>query len=407
MPRKKPWPLLGLLVAAALLIAALASGAQAQEGEFSFVVFGDTRSESYLPSGQGQAEQMQRFLRQRYSQPPELFFDPLSGELQRMVVRNGGQDPTTFFYRDGWPWLATRGGKVIMRKEGRAWVYRRVAGLLNDEALQPGSGASFALHTGDFILWGAQGQDRRHNPDWQDLHDNFLSALPPPDSALGLPGRIFPALGNHEVWKDEEIKGLLSTLPHLRQMGLDEKRRIYSFDFRGRRFIFLDSGAYKGQGEGWFADQPDFAGQMAALTNWLQEAKDQGMKQVFVTYHKPSFSISGHGPLPEGHNPHPYLKPFAQDLDITVFNGHVHTTEMYQKDGIRYLMLGAGGAPQVLEAKSPPPDYPKELYWKGQPRAEEYNYLLVKAGPQGTSFFLHRFRPSDVEKPLLWQEIMK
>jgi hypothetical protein len=190
-------------------------------------------------------------------------------------------------------------------------------------------------------------------------------------------------------------------------MGLDEKKRIYSFDFQGRRFIFLDSGTYRGNTEGWFSDQPDFAAQMAGLTNWLQEAKDQGMKQVFVTYHKPSFCISGHGPLPEGHNPHPYLKPFATDLDITVFNGHVHTTEMYLVDGVRYLMLGGGGAPQVLEAGNPPQDYPKELYWKGQPRTEEYNYLLVKAGPQGVGFFLHRFRPGDVEQPMLWQEILK
>src|SRR5215469_18562517 len=37
---------------------------------------------------------------------------------------------------------------------------------------------------------------------------------------------------------------------------------------------------------------------------------------------------------------------YAKDLEIVVFNGHVHTTELYVVDGVKYLLLGGGGAEQ-------------------------------------------------------------
>jgi len=112
-------------------------------------------------------------------------------------------------------------------------------------------------------------------------------------------------------------------------------------------------------------------------------------------------------PLPLKENPHPYLKPFASELKITVFNGHIHTTEVYQVDGIRYLLLGAGGGEQGYQANIPPKDYPEELYWKGQPRVEDYNYLRVQVSNKGTRMWLRRFRPgadTPVEEVELYQE---
>jgi hypothetical protein len=45
-----------------------------------------------------------------------------------------------------------------------------------------------------------------------------------------------------------------------------------------------------------------------------------------------------------------------------------------------------------------PPDYPPDLYWKGQPPKEEYNYVLVDVEPgQKTKFTLNRFRPWSAE----------
>ena len=73
------------------------------------------------------------------------------------------------------------------------------------------------------------------------------------------------------------------------------------------------------------------------------------------------------------------IASYAKDMEVVVFNGHVHTTEIYTVDGVKYLMLGGGGAEQdpILPGRTSikvPADYPLDLYWKGQPPKEEYNY---------------------------------
>ena len=40
------------------------------------------------------------------------------------------------------------------------------------------------------------------------------------------------------------------------------------------------------------------------------------------------------------------IAAYAKDIELVVFNGHVHTTEMYDVDGVKYLVLGGGGAEQ-------------------------------------------------------------
>jgi len=43
----------------------------------------------------------------------------------------------------------------------------------------------------------------------------LFSHLPPPDAemkAAGLEGRYFPSVGNHEVWDDPQIEGVLSEM---------------------------------------------------------------------------------------------------------------------------------------------------------------------------------------------------
>jgi hypothetical protein len=86
-------------------------------------------------------------------------------------------------------------------------------------------------------------------------------------------------------------------------------------------------------------------------------------------------------------------------VDIVVFNGHVHTTEVYEVDGVKYLVLGGGGAEQdpILPGRTHitvPDGYPLDQYWKGGSPKEDYNFLHVevKSG-QPTTFVLNRFRP--------------
>ena len=73
-------------------------------------------------------------------------------------------------------------------------------------------------------------------------------------------------------------------------------------------------------------------------------------------------------------------------------------------DGVNYLVLGAGGAPQAFDlTTNPSPE--EELYWKGQNRVEEYNYLKVTVDGPNIKGIIHRFRPTDTIKPLSNAEV--
>ena len=86
---------------------------------------------------------------------------------------------------------------------------------------------------------------------------------------------------------------------------------------------------------------------MKQLKAWLDEAKANGTKKVFISFHAPAFCRSGMGPIPEAQNPHKDdCRGRQRTLDIVVFNGHVHTTELYEVDGVKYMVLGGGGAEQ-------------------------------------------------------------
>jgi hypothetical protein len=193
---------------------------------------------------------------------------------------------------------------------------------------------------------------------------------------------------------------VLSAVPYLKKLGVSADRLIYKFDFKGARFIFLWTGQFDYRSpSSWDATQPTFEGQMRELKRWLDEAKAAGIRKVFITFHNPAFCRTSVGPIPDAQNPHKILASYAKDLDIVVFNGHVHTTELYEVQGVKYLLLGGGGAEQdpILPGRTSikvPPDYPPDLYWKGQPPKEEYNYVLVDVAPgKPTKFTLNRFRP--------------
>src|SRR5205823_1580815 len=83
--------------------------------------------------------------------------------------------------------------------------------------------------------------------------------------------------------------------------------------------------------------------------------------------HAPTFCRAGMGAIPESQNPHKVLASYAKDLDIIVFNGHVHTTEVFDVDGVKYLVVGGGGAEQdpVLPGRTHvkvPANYPPDAH---------------------------------------------
>ena len=386
---------------------------------FSFAVYGDSRSMMYLPGRSDQKEEATKLIVEMFDlvlpekiaeevvrKDVKLIYDPATKELVQIVMPFMTQSEVmTLTVDKGWVTEASVEDvkllpgvrRTMFRLQGGEWVAREVV-----KDVKSGR-AKFILNTGDMVWWGKQGSTPSKNPYWTLVYDDVLKQLPAPDNqmqAAGLPGRVFPAVGNHEVWDDSDVQGLLSAFPYLKKFGVSDKQLIYKFDFSGARFIFLWTGKYDYRSPtAWDADRPAYEAQMKQLQQWLDEAKAAGTRKIFVAFHNPAFARSGMGPIPEAQNPHKILASYAKDLDIVVFNGHVHTTELYEVDGVKYLMLGGGGAEQdpILPGRTKikvPANYPPDLYWKGQPPKEEYNYVLVDVQPgEKTKFTLNRFRP--------------
>ena len=340
----------------------------------------------------------------------KLIYDPATHELVEMVMPFMTHSEVNYLTVDkGWVTEASVEDvkllpgvrRTMFRLHGGDWVAR---GVVN--AVKSGR-AKFILNTGDLVWWGKQGGKPSDNPYWKLVNEDVLKQLPAPDDemqAAGLPGRVFPAVGNHEVWADSDVEGLLSSFPYLKKFGVSDKKFTYKFDYNGVRFIFLWTGKYDyREPTAWTATRPTYEEQMKELKQWLDEAKTAGIKKVFISFHNPTFCRSGMGAIPEAQNPHKTIAAYAKDLDIVVFNGHVHTTEQYEVDGVKYLLMGGGGAEQdpILPGRTHikvPAGYPPDLYWKGQPPKEDYNYLLVDVQPgQKTKFTLNRFRPWSAE----------
>ena len=399
---------------------------------FSFDVYGDSRSMMYLPFKANQEAEARKLMTDifKLAVPPEaasavvekavkLTYDPNTKELVQMVMPYmTASEVTTLKFDQGWVTEASVEdvkllpgvSRTMYRVAGGDWVAREVV-----KDIQTGQ-AKFLLSTGDLVWWGKQGDKPSESPYWRLVNEDVLKQLPPPDKemkAAGLQGRVFPAVGNHEVWGDTDVEGLLTLFPHLKKLGVSDKKFIYTFDYEGVRFIFLWTGGYdQNEPSAWNATQPVYEEQMKQLRAWLDEAKTKSIKKVFISFHAPAFASCGLGPIPEAQNPHKTIAAYAKDLDIVVFNGHVHTTELYQVDGVKYLLLGGGGAEQdpILPGRTHnklPEGYPQDLYWNGEDPKEDYSYLHVEVTPgKPTKFTLNRFRPWSA-KPFATVELFK
>ena len=415
------------LVGIALLaLLALAEGrAVAQQRPapgFSFAVYGDSRSMMYLPGNADQKEEATKLLVDMFDlvlpekvseevvrKDVKLIYDPATGKLVQIVMPFMTQSEVmTLTVDQGWVTEASVEDvkllpgvrRTMFRLHGGEWVAREVV-----KAVQSGR-AKFILNTGDMVWWGKQGRTPSENPYWKLVYEDVLKQLPAPDGqmrAAGLPGRIYPAVGNHEVWDDSDVQGLLSAFPYLKKFGVSDKQLIYKFDFGGARFIFLWTGKYDYRSpSSWDATQPAYEAQMKELKQWLDEAKAAGIRKVFVAFHNPAFARAGMGPIPEPQNPHKILAAYAKDLEIVVFNGHIHTTEIYEVDGVKYCCSAVGVRNRTQFSRAGQTSRCRGLsagsLLEGRRPKEEYNYVLVDVQPgKKTKFTLNRFRPWSAE----------
>lgn len=417
------WKAMSCLVGVGLMMLVGSVRAQqpsaAKESAFSFDVYGDSRSMMYLPYKQDQEAQAKRLMADMFdlvlpakvsqevvNKDVKLTYDPSNKELIQIEMPfMTSSEVTTMTVDKGWVTEASVEDvkllhgvrRTMFRLQGGDWVAREVVRDVSSGK------ADFIVNTGDLVWWGRQGDKPSDNPYWKLVNEDVLKQLPSPDKKMreaGLDGRVFPAVGNHEVWSDSDVEGLLASFPYLKNLGVSDKRLIYTFDYSGVRFIFLWTGQYNNRDpSSWDATRPVYEAQMKQLQAWMDDAKAKGIKKVFITFHAPAFCRSGMGAIPEAQNPHKLIAAYAKDMDIVVFNGHVHTTELYQVGGVKYLVLGGGGAEQdpILPGRTHikvPADYPLDQYWNGESPKEDYNYLHVEVVPgQPTRFTLNRFRP--------------
>ena len=425
--------LLAVLLGQVLMHAAIAQNAKSSVNSgFSFDVYGDSRSMMYLPYKHEQEAQARNLMRELFEfalgqkvadavvqKYVKLIYDPSTKELVQVVMPfMTASEVATLKIDKGWVTEASVEdvkllpgvSRTMFRLQGGDWVAREVV-----RDVRSGN-AKFVVNGGDLVWWGKQGDRPSDNPYWKLVNEKVLRQLPPPDKELraaGLDGRVFPAVGNHEVWEDSDVEGLLAAFPYLKKLGVSDKRLIYKFDFAGARFIFLWTGKYDTrEPTAWSATRPAFEEQMKQLQAWMDEAKANGTKNVFITFHAPAYCRSGFGPIPEDQNPHKTIASYAKDLDIVVFNAHVHTTEIFEVDGVKYFVLGGGGAEQdpTLPGRTHfkvPDGYPLDHYWNGESPKEDYNYLHVEVIPgKPTRFTLNRFRPWSAE-PFATVELFK
>lgn len=357
--------------------------AKNESDAFSFIMFGDTRTEVFIPYGKDSIEYINKVLAARYlGNDPKTFFSE-GGILDSIqLYKDGKLSEVQFYNQQKWPqeiYTVSEGKRRRKQcKEGLDWVYDNIAKELTTKD------ADFVIHGGDIVLFGYQGYTFNESPYWQFFNKSFYSKLP--DESL------YPVIGNHETWYDTLVVGFSQGFPYLGDYGFSEKNRIYSKDYHNSRFVYLYSGTYDPETV-WNSKEPDFTAQMKYLRDQLNDAVDKNIKSVFVTYHFPSFVKVGHPPLPPDQNPHyQVLKDFSDKLKIFVFNSHTHTTEYYIVDNIHYMVMGAGGAPQKFKEVEGGSTEP-ELYWKGKPRFEEYNYIKVTVEDNKVAGKIHRFIP--------------
>src|SRR5512132_2270463 len=335
-------------IAAVMMLIGSAAQAQQQaplptESSFSFAVYGDSRPMMYLPHKSDQVKEIDKLLVEMFDlvlpekvseevvkKHVKLKFDPATQELVQVEMPFETRTEVAYLTVDnGWVTEASVEDvkllpgvrRTMFRLQGGDWVAREAV-----RDVQTGR-AKFIVNTGDMVWWGEQGRTVADSPYWSLVNDEVMKRLPAPDDqmrAAGLEGRVFTAVGNHEVWGDPDIEGVLSAFPYLKKLGLSPDQMIYKYDFGGVRFIFLYTGDYDYRSpSAWDAKKPPYDVQMTQLRHWLDEAKADGIRKAFITFHYPVFARSGMGGIPEPDNPHKLLASYAKDLDLVVFNGHV------------------------------------------------------------------------------------
>ncbi len=368
--------------------------------DYSFVVFGDTRTVLFLAKEKNNKKEIMEEIRRRYKEKEAKLTPDDGNNLESFIIN---KDNLRVIYRKDkmqkrseWPLEIKRDGKKIYDGEAQNKIYAKVIELLG--AARADGRADLAIHTGDLVLWSG----RKGEAYWDDFNRRFYEKL----KKRCFSDRFYPVVGNHENWVHEDdedyndkTRMFYKYFKHIKTgSGHD-----YAFEYGSGYFIFLCTGTYAERTGAsiWECEARPYFQQVGWLNEVLEEVKNkEDIKHLFVTYHKPSYTLSEHPPLHSRYDISGLLSKFkremkrsrAREISVLVFNGHNHTTEVFKKEGIRFFVLGGGGAPQDFSRKKWR-DQPKELYWKNG-REERYTFLQVGVMNDRVEFTMHEFHPA-------------
>jgi acid phosphatase type 7 len=199
--------------------------------------------------------------------------------------------------------------------------------------------------------------------------------------------RIYPALGNHELHKDEarEPRNWWQAFPELKG------RRWYSVAFGEQYMIALDSDLPLTEGSRqqlWLADQLHH---LPAKTRF-----------VFFSLHHPPVADSIEGD--HSHDVRPNERALATFLakeatasraQFIVIAGHIHNYQRFSQDGITYLVSGGGGAKPYPIARTA-----ADLY--KDPSFPNYHYILFHFDGKEITAVMYRLVDPKADK-LVWE----
>ena len=174
--------------------------------------------------------------------------------------------------------------------------------------------ADVLVTTGDMVVTGLA----EHWTRFFEIERRLLARTP-----------LFATFGNHEALDRPGLFDVLFTCPRPGPKGTRSCVR----DYGALRVVQLDTEA-----------GPD--AQAAWLKGVLAEPAPQGSQRVeIIAMHRPVYTFSLHPPDLRWRAA---LHPIARDADVeVVFQGHNHTYERFEVDGVTYVTTGGGGAPRV------------------------------------------------------------
>jgi predicted phosphodiesterase len=181
----------------------------------------------------------------------------------------------------------------------------------------------FVIHTGDLVNTG---DDIGLWPIFFKIEKTVLSKT-----------AFFPALGNHEKNANQYYE------------FLDVRAPYYSFTWGNAHFSILNTDVASAA-VGTVAQERYWKEQVS----WLDQDLEKNQKADFrfvVGHHPPFTSVSNR----QGDNAHvSALIPMLEKYKVTaMFNGHDHNYQHFEKNGIRYVTTGGGGAP-LYDVDMPP-----------------------------------------------------